>query len=75
MLCSFAGISNEIEYAVIGAVLLIGTILDEMLKPRCAARVSIGPPFGLVRQLLKQHTHRFVVVNPLDRFRDERGHG
>ena len=38
MLCSFAGISNEIEYAVIGAVLLIGTILDEMLNTRAARR-------------------------------------
>ena len=38
MLCSFAGISNEIEYAVIGAVLLVGTILDEMLKRRASRR-------------------------------------
>jgi ribose transport system permease protein len=38
MLCSFGGISNEIEYAVIGAVLLVGTILDEMLKRRAAQR-------------------------------------
>lgn len=38
MLCSFAGISNEIEYAVIGAVLLVGTIIDEMLKRRAARR-------------------------------------
>jgi ribose transport system permease protein len=38
MLCSFGGVSNEIEYAVIGAVLLIGTIADEMLKRRAARR-------------------------------------
>jgi ribose transport system permease protein len=38
MLCSFGGISNEIEYAVIGAVLLVGTIIDEMLKRRAARR-------------------------------------
>ncbi len=33
-LCSFGGISNELEYAVIGAALLFGTIADEMLKRR-----------------------------------------
>jgi ribose transport system permease protein len=36
-LCSFGGISNELEYAVIGAALLLGTIADETLK-RLAAR-------------------------------------
>jgi ribose transport system permease protein len=38
MLCSFGGVSNEIEYAVIGGVLLVGTIADEMLKRRAARR-------------------------------------
>ncbi len=33
-LCSFGGISNELEYAVIGAALLLGTITDELLKRR-----------------------------------------
>ena len=38
MLCSFGGVSNEIEYAVIGMALLIGTIADEVLKRRAARR-------------------------------------
>jgi ribose transport system permease protein len=33
-MCSFGGISNELEYAVIGAALLLGTIADELLKRR-----------------------------------------
>jgi ribose transport system permease protein len=37
-LCSFSGISNELEYAVIGAALLLGTIADEVLKRRAARR-------------------------------------
>jgi ribose transport system permease protein len=37
-LCSFGGISNELEYAVIGFALLVGTIADEMLKRRSARR-------------------------------------
>jgi len=35
-LCSFGGISNELEYAVIGLALLIGTVADELLKRRGA---------------------------------------
>jgi len=31
-LCSFTGISDELEYAVIGAALLLGTIMDELLR-------------------------------------------
>jgi ribose transport system permease protein len=37
-LCSFGGISNELEYAVIGAALLLGTIADELVKRRTARR-------------------------------------
>jgi ribose transport system permease protein len=37
-LCNFGGISSDIEYAVIGAVLLLGTIADEMLKRRAARK-------------------------------------
>jgi ribose transport system permease protein len=37
-LCIFGGISGDIEYAVIGAALLIGTIIDELLKRRPARR-------------------------------------
>ena len=38
-LCIFAGIPNDLEYTVIGFALLIGTIADELLKRRAAARV------------------------------------
>jgi ribose transport system permease protein len=31
-LCSFGGVSDELEYVVIGAALLVGTIADELLK-------------------------------------------
>jgi ribose transport system permease protein len=34
--CSFGGITNELEYAVIGVALLLGTIADELLKRRAA---------------------------------------
>jgi ribose transport system permease protein len=37
-LCSFGDISNELEYAVIGLALLLGTIADELLKRRAARR-------------------------------------
>jgi ribose transport system permease protein len=37
-LCNFGGIRNELEYAVIGAALLLGTIADELLKRRAARR-------------------------------------
>jgi ribose transport system permease protein len=37
-LCSFGGIKNELEYAVIGGALLLGTIADELLKRRSALR-------------------------------------
>ena len=37
-LCSFNEISNELEYAVIGLALLLGTIADEILKRRAARR-------------------------------------
>jgi ribose transport system permease protein len=37
-LCIFSGITNELEYAVIGAALLLGTITDEVLKRRAALR-------------------------------------
>lgn len=37
-LCSFGDISNELEYAVIGVALLLGTIADEVLKRRTARR-------------------------------------
>jgi ribose transport system permease protein len=37
-LCSFSNIKNELEYAVIGAALLLGTIADEFLKRRAAQR-------------------------------------
>ena len=36
--CSFGGIKDELEYAVIGAALLLGTIADELLKGRVARR-------------------------------------
>ena len=39
-LCSFGGISNELEYAVIGLALLIGTVVDEVLKRRAARRTG-----------------------------------
>lgn len=35
----FTGISNELEYVVIGLALLFGTIVDELLKRRAARRV------------------------------------
>jgi ribose transport system permease protein len=37
-LCSFSGTANAIEYAVIGFALLLGTIVDEVLKRRAARR-------------------------------------
>jgi len=37
-LCSFGEISSELEYAVIGAALLLGTIADELLKRRTVGR-------------------------------------
>jgi ribose transport system permease protein len=37
-LCYSQGIRSELEYAVIGAALLVGTILDELLKRRRSAR-------------------------------------
>lgn len=37
-LCSFGDIANELEYAVIGSALLLGTIADELLKRRAARR-------------------------------------
>jgi ribose transport system permease protein len=37
-LCTFGGITNELEYAVIGVALLLGTIADELLKRRAARR-------------------------------------
>jgi ribose transport system permease protein len=37
-LCSFGNITNELEYAVIGVALLLGTVADELLKRRAARR-------------------------------------
>jgi ribose transport system permease protein len=37
-LCVSADISNELEYAIIGGALLVGTIADELLKRRGARR-------------------------------------
>jgi ribose transport system permease protein len=37
-LCNFGGITNELEYAVIGVALLLGTIADELLKRRTERR-------------------------------------
>ncbi len=37
-LCNFGGVSSDIEYAVIGLALLLGTIADELLKRRSARR-------------------------------------
>ena len=37
-LCTFVKIPNEVEFAVIGAALLLGTIADELLKRRAALR-------------------------------------
>jgi ribose transport system permease protein len=37
-LCSFGDIRDELEYAVIGVALLLGTIADELLKGRAARR-------------------------------------
>jgi ribose transport system permease protein len=39
-LCYSVNIRSELEYAVIGAALLVGTIIDEFLKRRRAARVG-----------------------------------
>jgi ribose transport system permease protein len=39
-LCYSVNIRSELEYAVIGAALLVGTIIDELLKRRCAARAG-----------------------------------
>jgi ribose transport system permease protein len=36
--CSFGELSSELEYAVIGAALLLGTIADELLKRRTLGR-------------------------------------
>jgi ribose transport system permease protein len=38
-LCVFGQLSSEIEYAVIGVALLVGTIVDELLKRRRAHRL------------------------------------
>ncbi|MBY0526649.1 MAG: ABC transporter permease [Gemmataceae bacterium] len=37
-LCIFAGIPSDLEYTVIGLALLLGTVADELLKRRAAAR-------------------------------------
>src|SRR5262249_10773405 len=37
-LCNFGNIKSELEYAVIGVALLLGTIADELLKRRAARR-------------------------------------
>jgi ribose transport system permease protein len=37
-LCTFIKIPNEVEFAVIGAALLLGTIADELLKRRATLR-------------------------------------
>lgn len=37
-LCIFAGVPPDLEYTVIGVALLLGTIADEILKRRSAAR-------------------------------------
>jgi hypothetical protein len=37
-LCYSQGIKSELEYAVIGAALLVGTVIDELLKRRRSAR-------------------------------------
>jgi ribose transport system permease protein len=37
-ICSFREISSEVEYSVIGAFLLVGTIVDELIKRRSASR-------------------------------------
>jgi ribose transport system permease protein len=37
-LCSFGGIGDSLEYTVIGAALLLGTISDELLKRRAARK-------------------------------------
>lgn len=37
-LCSFYRASNEIEFAVIGGALLVGTIVDELLRRQSAKR-------------------------------------
>jgi ribose transport system permease protein len=39
-LCYSVNIRSELEYAVIGAALLVGTVIDELLKCRRAARVG-----------------------------------
>jgi ribose transport system permease protein len=38
-LCSFLGVSSDIEYVPIGVALLLGTVADELLKRRGARRV------------------------------------
>jgi len=38
-LCSFLGGRSELDYVVIGLALLLGTVIDELLKRR-AARVG-----------------------------------
>ncbi len=37
-LCIFAGIPSDLEFTVIGVALLLGTIVDEIMKRRTAAR-------------------------------------
>ena len=37
-LCNFADIPSDLEYTVIGFALLLGTIADEILKRRAAAK-------------------------------------
>jgi ribose transport system permease protein len=37
-LCIFAGVPSDLEFTVIGVALLLGTIADELLKRRTAAR-------------------------------------
>jgi ribose transport system permease protein len=37
-LCAFNKVGSEVEYAVIGGALLLGTIADELLKRRAARR-------------------------------------
>jgi ribose transport system permease protein len=37
-LCNFAGIPSDLEFTVIGVVLLLGTIADELLKRRTAKK-------------------------------------
>ena len=39
-LCIFAGVPSDLEFMVIGVALLLGTIVDEVLKRRSAKRIS-----------------------------------